>query len=86
MIIFGDIITKNISPSAIVNCDEIQAVNYSTGGSKVRGVYDQLRAFKKDHGVTSVKLIIIHVETNDLLRDNPVDVANKNLQTDGPCK
>ena len=37
----------------------------------------QLRAFKKVHGDTSVKYVIIHVGTNHLLRDNPVDVAKK---------
>ena len=77
MLIFNDSITKNINPSATVNCDEIQAVNYSTGGSKVRGVYEQLWAFKKDHGDASVKSIIIHVGTNHRPRDNPLDVANK---------
>ena len=77
MLIFEDSITTNISLSAIANCDEIQAINYSTSGSKFRGVYEQLRAFKKVHGDTSVKQIIIHVETNHLPRDNPVDVAKK---------
>ena len=33
----GDSITKNLHPSAIPNCNKIQAVNYWTGGSKVRG-------------------------------------------------
>ena len=55
MLIFEDSITTNISLSAIANCDEIQAINYSTSGSKFRGVYEQLRAFKKVHGDTSVK-------------------------------
>ena len=32
---------------------------------------------KKDHGDSSLKSIIIHVGTNHLPRDNPVDMANK---------
>ena len=70
-------ITRNISPSVIANCDEIQVVNYSTGWSKVWDVYEQLRAFKKDHGDASVKLVLKHLGTNHKPRDNPVDVANK---------
>ena len=77
LLIFGDSITKNKSPSAVANCDEIQGINYSTGGSKVPGVYKQRRAFEKNHGDASVKSIIIHVGTNHLPRDNPVDVAKK---------
>ena len=43
----------------------------------MRGVYEQVRGFKKDHSNDSVELIIIHVGTNHLPRDNAVDVANK---------
>ena len=75
--VFEDSITKNMRPSAIANCDEKQAVNYSASGSKVRDVYEQLRAFKKDHDDASIKSIIILAGTNHLLRYNPVDVANK---------
>ena len=52
---------KNISPSTIVNFDEMQDVNYSTGKSKVKDVYKQLRTFKKDLGDAIVKLIVIHL-------------------------
>ena len=52
---------KNISPSAIVNCDEIQAVNFLTGKLKVKDVYKQLRTFKKNLGDAIVKLIVIHL-------------------------
>ena len=61
LLIFDDSITKNISPSAIVNFDETQDVNYSTGKSKVKDVYKQLRTFKKDLGDAIVKLIVFHV-------------------------
>ena len=76
-LIFRDSITKNISLSARANCDEIQAVNYSTGGLKARGVCKQLRVFKKDHCNACVKSIVIHVGANHLSRDNLVDVVNK---------
>ena len=52
---------KNISPSTIVNFDEMQDVNYSTGKSKGKDVYKQLRTFKKDLGDAIVKLIVFHV-------------------------
>ena len=55
----------------------MQTVNYLTGGSKVRDVYEQLGAFKKDHSDARVKSMIIHVGTNHVPRDNPVDVINK---------
>ena len=70
-------LTANTLGQYLVNCDEIQTVNYSAGRSKVRGVYEQLRAFKKNHGNTSVKSIIVHVGTNHPLQENTVDVANK---------
>ena len=35
LLVFWDSIMKNVSPSAIIKCNEIQAVNYSTGGSKI---------------------------------------------------
>ena len=76
-LIFRDSITKNISLSARANCDKIQAVNYSTGGLKARGVCKQLRVFKKDHRNASVKSIVIHAGANHLSRDNVVDVVNK---------
>ena len=77
LLIFSDSITKNISLLATANCDEIQAVNYSTGGLKARGVCKQLRVFKKDHRNANVKSIVIHVVANHLPRDNLVDVVNK---------
>ena len=77
LLIFGNSITKKIRPSVIIHCDEIQAVYYSTGGSNVRGVYEQHWAFKKDHGDASVKSIIIHVGTNCLPPESPVEMANK---------
>ena len=77
LLIFGGSIKKIYISSALANCDEIQAVNYLTGGSKVREVYEQLRTFKKDHSDTRVKSMIIHVGTNHLPRNNPVDVINK---------
>ena len=40
-------------------------------------MYQQLRAFKKDHGDASLKPIIIQAGTNHLPRDNTVDVENK---------
>ena len=58
--------------------------NSLTSESKVRGVYEQLRAFKKDHGDASVNSVIIHVGTNHLPLGNPVDVTK--LQTDDPYK
>ena len=70
-------LTANTRGQYLVNCDEIQNVNYSAGRSKVRGVYEQLRAFKKNHGNASVKSIIVHVGTNHPLQENTVDVANK---------
>ena len=40
LLIFEVSITKNISPSAIAKYDEMQAVNCSTDGSKVGGIYE----------------------------------------------
>ena len=76
LLIFGGSITKIISPSVIVSCDKIEAVNYSTGRSQVRGIYEQIRALKKDHGNVSLKSITIHVGTNHLRRHN-TDVTKK---------
>ena len=45
----------------------MQGINYSTGGSKTRGAYEQLRGSKKNHADTSVKSMIIHVGTKHLL-------------------
>ena len=55
----------------------MQAINYSTGGSKARGTYEQLRGSKKNLADTSVKSMIIHVGINHLSSDNPMDVTSK---------
>ena len=79
LIVFGDSITKNIFASSIVKCNENEALNYSVGGAKVKGIYDQFRKFKEEHQNASVKNVLVHVGTNHLLLPNndPDDVARK---------
>ena len=50
LVIFGDSITKYISPERIEKSDISNAANYSKSGAKVRGIYDQFRQFQSEHG------------------------------------
>ena len=77
LLILGDSITKYVIPSVIAKCHESQALNYSIGGSKVRGAYDQIRRFHAEHENANVNTIILHIGTNHLPRDKPEDTARK---------
>ena len=66
LLIFGDSITKNISPSAIVNCDEMQAANCSTDGSKVEGITSNSELLRRRFGVdVGNKICILMIHTNE---------------------
>ena len=77
ILIFGDSITKFINPAKIAKCEPEKALNYSTSGARVRGIYDQFREFKNDYPNATSKNIIIHVGTNHFGRDNPDDTSRK---------
>ena len=80
LVIFGDSITKRIHQSFIARCEKSLALNYSVGGAKVRGVYEQMWTFKENHEQATVTNVIIHVGTNHLPRDHPSD-NNENKYT-----
>ena len=77
LVVFGDSITKRIDPFFIAKCDKWLALNYSVGGAKVRGVYEQIRTFRENHEEAAVTNVIIHTDTNHLLRDHPSDITAK---------
>ena len=76
LVIFGDSINKRIDPSFIARCDKSLALNYSVGGAKVRGVYEQMRTFR-DHQEAAVSNVIIHVDINHLSRGHSCDITTK---------
>ena len=47
------------------------------GGTKVRGVHEQMRTFRENHQEAAVANVIIHVDTNHLSRDHPSDITTK---------
>ena len=77
LVMFGDSITKRIDPSFIARCDKSLGLNYSVGGAKVRGIYEQMRTFRENHQEDAVTNVIIHVGTNHLLRDHPSGITTK---------
>ena len=72
LVIFEDSITKRIDPSFIAKFDKSLAL-----GSKVRGVYEQMRNFRENHQEAAVANIIIHIGTNHLPRSHPSDITAK---------
>ena len=76
LVIFGDSITKRIDQSFIARCEKSLALNYSVGGAKVRGVYEQMRTFR-DHQEAAVSNVIIHVDINHLSRGHSCDITTK---------
>ena len=80
LVMFGDSITKRIDPSFIARCDKSLGLNYSVGGAKVRGIYEQMLTFRENHQEAAVTNVIIHVGTNHLPRDHPSD-NNENKYT-----
>ena len=77
LVIFGDSITKRIDQSFIARCEKSLALNYSVGGAKVRGVYEQMRTFRENHQEAAVTNVIIHVGKNHLPRHHPSDITTK---------
>ena len=77
LVIFEDSITKRIDPSFTARCDKSLALNYSVGGAKVRGVYEQMRNFRENRQEAALTNIIIHVGTNHFPRDHPSDLTAK---------
>ena len=77
LVIFGDSIAKKIDPSFITRYEKSLALNYSVGGAKVRGVYEQMRTFRENNQKAAVTNVIIHVGTNHLPRDHPSDITTK---------
>ena len=77
LLILGDSITKNINPCTIAKCNESEALNYSVGGSRVKGIYDQIRKFQNEHERATVDKIILHIGTNHLPYEQPMNVAQK---------
>ena len=55
ILIFGDSITKFINPAKIAKCEPEKALNYSTSGARVRGIYDQFREFKNNYPTATSK-------------------------------
>ena len=43
----------------------------------MRGVYEQMRTFRENDQEAAVTNVIIHAETNHLLRDHPSDITAK---------
>ena len=77
LVMFGDSITKRIDPSFIARCDKSLGLNYSVGGAKVRGIYEQMLTFRENHQEAAVTNVIIHVGTSHLPRDHPSDITTK---------
>ena len=75
LVIFGDSITKRIDPSFVARCEKSLVFNYSVGGAKVRGVYEQMRSFRENHQEAAKTIVIIHVGRN--LRDHPSNITTK---------
>ena len=61
LVTFGGNITKRIDPSFIARCDKSLALNYSVGGAKARGVYEQMQTFRENHQEAAITNVIIHV-------------------------
>ena len=76
LVIFGDSIAKKIDPSFILRYEKSLKLNYSVGGAKVRGVYEQMRTFR-DHQEAAVSNVIIHVDINHLSRGHSCDITTK---------
>ena len=55
LVIFADNITKRISEN-IINYSKSKALSYSSGGAKVKGIYDQIKQYKAEHTDAQVKL------------------------------
>ena len=77
LVTFGDSITKRKDPSFTTRCDKSLALNYSVGGAKVRGAYEQMRTFRENHQEAAVTNVIIHVGKNHLPRNHPSDITTK---------
>ena len=56
LVIFADNITKSLIPENIVNCSKNKALIYSSGGAKVKGIYDQIKQYKAERTDAQVKL------------------------------
>ena len=77
LVIFGDSITKRIIPNNIVKCDENKALNYSQGGARVKGIYDQIRQYKSENPDADANNILVHVGSNHIPRESPESTAKK---------
>ena len=77
LVTFGGSITKRIDPSFIARCDKSLALNYSVGGAKARGVYEQMQTFRENHQKAAITNVIIHVGAYYLPRNHPSDITTK---------
>ena len=73
----GIAIAKRIGPYFKARCDKSSALTYSVGGTKLQGVYKEMRTFRENDQQTAVTNIIIHFGTNHFPRDQPNNTTSK---------
>lgn len=73
----GIAINKRIGPYFKARCDKSSGPTYSVGGTKLQGVYKEMKTFTENDQQAAVTNIIIHFSTNHFRRDQPNNTTSK---------